>query len=70
MRSWSASSYLDRDAQYGDKDPGAGLYDIARSLGYRFDKPYVFWAQQVQDVFKRHGRPQRVRRSARPASSR
>jgi hypothetical protein len=56
--------------KYGDKEPGAGFCDMAHSLGYRFDEPYVFWAQQVQDVFKRHGRPQRARRSAGPASGR
>ncbi|WP_328614562.1 hypothetical protein OHS18_42085 [Amycolatopsis sp. NBC_00355] len=54
--------------KYGDKEPGAGFYDMARSLGYQFSEPYVFWAQQVQDVFKLHGRPQRFRRSAAPAS--
>ncbi|UOZ07908.1 hypothetical protein [Amycolatopsis sp. WQ 127309] len=43
--------------KYGDKEPGAGFYDMARSLGYRFEEPYLFWAQQVQDVFKLHGRP-------------
>lgn len=53
--------------KYGDKEPGAGFYDMARSLGYRFDEPYVFWAQQVQDVFKLHGRPQRARRNVGPA---
>ena len=43
--------------KYGDKEPGAGFYDKARSLGYRFKEPYIFWAQQVQDVFKRYGKP-------------
>ncbi len=43
--------------KYGDKEPGAGFYDMARNLGYRFTEPYVFWAEQVQDVFKLHGRP-------------
>lgn len=42
--------------KYGDKEPGSGFYEAARSLGYRFDEPYVFWAKQVQDVFKRHGK--------------
>jgi len=51
--------------KYGDKEPGAGFYDMARSLGYRFDEPYVFWAQQVQDVFKLHGRPRPRRDSSR-----
>jgi hypothetical protein len=41
----------------GDKEPGAGFYEMARSLGYRFREPYVFWAQQVQDVFKLYGKP-------------
>ncbi|MBP2322666.1 hypothetical protein JOF56_003051 [Kibdelosporangium banguiense] len=43
----------------GDKEPGPGFYDMARSLGYRFDEPYVFWATQVQDIFKQHGQPRR-----------
>lgn len=42
--------------KYGDKEPGSGFYDMARKLGYRFTEPYVFWAQQVQDVFKLHGK--------------
>ncbi|MEU7990101.1 hypothetical protein AB0B56_35085 [Streptosporangium canum] len=45
--------------KYGDKEPGKGFYEMARSLGYRFDESYVFWAQQVQDIFKLHGRPDR-----------
>ncbi len=40
----------------GDLEPGAGFYQEARALGYQFDEPYVFWAQQVQNVFKRCGR--------------
>ena len=43
--------------KHGDKEPGAGFYDKARNLGYRFNEPYIFWAQQVQDVFKRYGKP-------------
>ena len=43
--------------KHGDKEPGAGFYEKARSLGYRFKEPYIFWAQQVQDVFKLHGKP-------------
>ena len=43
--------------KYGDKEPGGGFYDKARSLGYRFKEPYIFWAQQVQDVFKLYGKP-------------
>lgn len=43
----------------GDKEPGPGFYEQARSLGYHFDEPYVFWSTQVQDVFKEHGRPTR-----------
>ena len=45
--------------KYGDKEPGPGFYDKARALGYRFNEPYVFWAQQVQAVFKEHGKPDR-----------
>jgi hypothetical protein len=41
----------------GDKEPGDGFYDMARRLGYQFDDPLVFWATQVQEVFKLHGRP-------------
>jgi hypothetical protein len=47
--------------KYGDKEPGAGFYDMARSLGYRFAEPYIFWAQQVQDVFKMYGEAGRNR---------
>jgi len=43
--------------KHGDKEPGGGFYDKARSLGYRFKEPYLFWAEQVQDVFKRYGKP-------------
>jgi hypothetical protein len=43
----------------GDKEPGDGFYDMARSLGYSFDEPFVFWSTQVQEVFKLHGRPER-----------
>ncbi len=43
----------------GDKEPGPGFYEQARSLGYKFDEPYVFWSTQVQNVFKEHGRPPR-----------
>jgi hypothetical protein len=39
----------------GDQEPGRGFYDMARSLGYRFSEPYVFWAQQVQEVWKLYG---------------
>jgi hypothetical protein len=28
----------------GDKEPGPGFYEMAKSLGYHFDEPYVFWA--------------------------
>jgi hypothetical protein len=45
--------------KYGDKEPGGGFYDMARTLGYRFKEPYVFWAQQVQAVFKLYGKPDR-----------
>jgi hypothetical protein len=45
--------------KYGDKEPGKGFYDKARGLGYRFKEPYIFWAQQVQAVFKTHGKPDR-----------
>jgi hypothetical protein len=45
--------------KYGDKEPGPGFYDKARALGYRFNEPYVFWAQQVQAVFKVYGKPGR-----------
>ena len=43
--------------KYGDKEPGPGFYDMARSLEYRFTDPYIFWATQVQAVFKRYGKP-------------
>lgn len=43
--------------KYGDKEPGSGFYAEARALGYRFTEPFIFWAEQVQNVFKMHGRP-------------
>lgn len=46
----------------GDKEPGPGFYAQARSLGYSFNEPYVFWSTQVQDAFKRYGKPRPVRR--------
>lgn len=46
--------------KHGDKEPGPGFYDKARALGYRFNEPYIFWAQQVQAVFKVHGKPGRT----------
>ena len=49
----------------GDKEPGEGFYEMARGLGYRLDEPFVFWSMQVQEVFKRYGRP-RIHRGAGP----
>jgi hypothetical protein len=46
----------------GDKEPGPGFYDMARSLGIRFQEPYVYWSTQVQDIFKLYGRAPRSRR--------
>jgi hypothetical protein len=46
--------------KYGDKEPGSGFYEMARSLGYRFSEPYIFWAEQVQAVFKLYGKPGRA----------
>jgi hypothetical protein len=46
--------------KYGDKEPGSGFYEMARSIGYRFSEPYIFWAEQVQGVFKLHGKPGRT----------
>jgi hypothetical protein len=45
----------------GDKEPGDGFFEMARSLGYRFSEPFVFWSIQVQEVFKLYGRPDRAR---------
>jgi hypothetical protein len=45
--------------KYGDKEPGAGFYEMARAMGYRFSEPYLFWAEQVQAVFNLHGKPDR-----------
>ena len=45
--------------KYADKEPGKGFYDKARDPGYRVNEPYVFWAQQAQDAFKAHGKPDR-----------
>ncbi len=44
----------------GDKEPGDGFYDKARSLNYRFAEPFVFWSTQVQRVFTMYGRPGRT----------
>lgn len=49
--------------KHGDQEPGAGFYDMARSLGITFKEPYLYWATQVQDVFKLYGGPERSRRS-------
>jgi hypothetical protein len=46
--------------KYGDKEPGRGFYEMARSLGYTFGEPYIFWAEQVQAVFKLYGKPGRT----------
>lgn len=43
----------------GDKEPGPGFYEMARSLGFSFHEPYIFWSTQVQDVFTAYGRPPR-----------
>ncbi len=43
--------------KYGDKEPGSGFYAEARALGYRFTEPFIFWAEQVQNVFKCMGAP-------------
>ncbi|WP_433318647.1 hypothetical protein [Micromonospora chersina] len=51
----------------GDLEPGPGFYEMARSLGHTFDDPLSFWATQVQDVFKTHGRPERRRFTPSPA---
>jgi hypothetical protein len=50
----------------GDKEPGPGFYEMAKALGYHFDEPYLFWAAQVQDVFKLHGKPRMTRPRVRP----
>jgi hypothetical protein len=43
--------------KHGDKEPGPGWYLMEQSLGYGVAVPYAFWATQVQDVFKRYGKP-------------
>lgn len=45
----------------GDKEPGTGFYEMARSLGVKFREPYVYWSTQVQDVFKLYAKPSRRR---------
>lgn len=40
----------------GDKEPGPGFYEMARSLGYKFTEPYLFWSDQVKEVFALHVR--------------
>ncbi len=47
--------------QDGDQEPGPGFYALARSLGIPFDKPYVYWSSQVQQVFDLYGRSRRSR---------
>jgi hypothetical protein len=32
----------------GDKEPGPGFYDMARSLGCQFSEPYVYWTTEVE----------------------
>ncbi len=53
--------------KYGDKEPGPGFYDMARSLGISLSEPYIYWATQVQEVFKLYGRPERDRSRRRPS---
>jgi hypothetical protein len=43
----------------GDREPGLGFYNQARTLGYRFDDPLEFWSTQVKAVFNEYGRPRR-----------
>lgn len=43
----------------GDKEPGKGFYDMAKSLGYKFGAPFEFWARQVQEIFVLYGKPTR-----------
>ena len=45
--------------KHGDKEPGSGFYDMARSLGINVAEPFVYWSSQVQEVFKLYGRPPR-----------
>ena len=45
----------------GDKEPGPGFYEMAKKLGYEFSDALTFWALQVQEVFKLHGRPEPLR---------
>jgi len=47
--------------KYGDKEPGAGFYEMARGLGYRFSDGVTFWGDQVGRVFKQHGKPERIK---------
>jgi hypothetical protein len=53
--------------KHGDKEPGSGFYDMARSLGIQFSAPYEYWAGEVQAVFKKYGRPPRPGRGDRPS---
>ncbi len=52
--------------KHGDLEPGSGFYDMARTLGIRFDEPFVYWSTQVDEVFDRYGESRR-RRRGRPA---
>jgi hypothetical protein len=40
----------------GDDQPSPGFYEMAQLLGYRFDEPHLFWANQVEDTFLHYGR--------------
>jgi len=42
--------------QHGDREPASSFYADARTLGYRFTEPHTFWNEQVQRVFREHGR--------------
>ena len=44
----------------GDKEPGEGFYNKARSSGFKFDEPYIFWSDQVMQVFKKFGNQDRI----------
>jgi hypothetical protein len=43
----------------GDREPGEGFYSKARSSGFKFDKPHIFWSDQVMQVFKKYGNQNR-----------
>lgn len=53
-------------------EPGKGLFNLAKRLGYQVEDPIQFWVTQLEEVFAFYGgrSPSRPRRSPTPAPAR